>query len=241
MCYNVYGKYYGDVKSLNKILIIENENDINNMLRETFILAGYECTQAFSGTEGVLYARTEKFSLILLDLMLPGLSGEEALVKLKELQDTPVIVISAKSSLDSKVGLLTAGADDYMTKPFELQELLARAAVQIRRYSGSFAVRENAHSVTYKNAVLSRDSFKITVSGTEIDLTKQEFRILELLMTHPGKVFSKQDIYDYAWEDYYIGEDKTINVHISNIRRKIKSVTDEEYIETVWGIGFKMK
>lgn len=235
------GNYYRDVKSVKKILIIEDENDINNMLCETFTLAGYECTQAFSGTEGVLYAKSEKYSLILLDLMLPGITGEEALVKLKALQDTPVIVLSAKSSLDSKVELLTSGADDYMTKPFELKELLARAAVQIRRYSGSNSAKENDASISYRDAVLSRDSFKITVGGTEIDLTKQEFKILELLMAHPSKVFSKQDIYDYAWEDYYIGEDKTINVHISNIRRKLKAVTDEEYIETVWGIGFKMK
>lgn len=209
------------------------------MIKAALGKAGYECVQAFSGTEGVLYAKTEKFSLILLDLMLPGITGEEALTKIKEIQNTPVIVISAKDSLDSKVELLTAGADDYITKPFELKELLARVAVQIRRYSGTH--EDKAEKLQYKDIALYKDSFKVTVKEDPIDLTKQEFRILELLMLHPDRVFSKQDIYDYAWDDYYIGEDKTINVHISNIRKKLKTVSDEDYIETVWGIGFKMK
>ena len=120
-----------------------------------------------------------------------------------------------------------------------MKELLARVAVHIRRYSESSG--EKPEDISYKGLTLCRNSFKVTLHETEIDLTKQEFKILELLLLHPNRVFSKQEIYDYAWEEYYIGEDKTINVHISNIRRKLKTVSDSDYIETVWGIGFKLK
>lgn len=224
---------------MHRILIIEDENYINNMLKEALTKAGYECTQAFSGTEGVLYARNEKFSLIIMDLMLPGITGEEALGRIKAAQQVPVIIVSAKDSLESKVELLTAGAEDYITKPFELKELLARVAVQIRRYSESAGIRNE--NLRYKDIELNKSNYSAAVNGTEIELTRQEFKILELLMLHPDRVFSKQDIYDYAWEDYYIGEDKTINVHISNIRKKLRAVSDTDYIETVWGIGFKLK
>lgn len=180
----------------------------------------------------------ETFALAVMDLMLPGLPGESLLPKLKEIQPIPVIVVSAKDSLDSKVNLLTSGAEDYLTKPFEIQELVARVGVQIRRFAGDDDA--SAKTLKYKDLILNQESFTASVNGTEIPLTKQEFKILELLLSHPNKVYSKQDIYDYAWDDIYIGEDKTINVHISNIRKKLKAVTEEEYIETVWGIGFRL-
>ena len=223
---------------MKNILIIEDDTDINNVISETLTKAGYHCTQAFSGTEALMCLERETFALAVMDLMLPGLSGESLLPKLKEIQQIPVIVVSAKDSLDSKVNLLTSGAEDYLTKPFEIQELVARVGVQIRR----FAVDDDtsAKMLKYKDLILNQESFTASVNGTEIPLTKQEFKILELLLSHPNKVYSKQDIYDYAWDDIYIGEDKTINVHISNIRKKLKAVTEEEYIETVWGIGFRL-
>ena len=219
-----------------KILIIEDDNDINNLIYEAFSKADFECTQAFSGTEGYLQLKLNKFSLVILDLMLPGMSGEELLAKIKPENTTPVIVLSAKGELDSKIDLLEMGAEDYITKPFEIKELIARAKVQIRRKGNS----DNFKNLTYKNLIYNKENFTVTVEGREISLTKQETKILELLLMHPDKVFSKQEIYSYAWDDYYIGEDKTINVHISNIRQKIKAVTDEEYIETVWGVGFRV-
>lgn len=221
-----------------KILVIEDDTDINNVIADTLTKAGYLCTQAFSGTEALLYLEREKFALAVMDLMLPGLCGEELLPKLKEKQKIPVIVVSAKDGLDSKISLLTNGAEDYLTKPFEIQELVARVGVQIRRFSQSG--ESPAQKLQYKDLVLDPSSFTASVSGQEIVLTKQEFKILELLLAHPNRVYSKQDIYDYAWNDIYIGEDKTINVHISNIRKKLKAVSAEEYIETVWGIGFRL-
>lgn len=223
---------------MKNILIIEDDTDINNVISETLTKAGYHCTQAFSGTEALMCLERETFALAVMDLKLPGLSGESLLPKLKEIQQIPVIVVSAKDSLDSKVNLLTSGAEDYLTKPFEIQELVARVGVQIRRFAGDDDT--SAKMLKYKDLILNQESFTASVNGTEIPLTKQEFKILELLLSHPNKVYSKQDIYDYAWDDIYIGEDKTINVHISNIRKKLKAVTEEEYIETVWGIGFRL-
>lgn len=220
-----------------RILVIEDDTDINNVIADTLTKAGYICTQAFSGTEALLYLERENYALAVMDLMLPGLSGEDLLPKLKEKQSIPVIVVSAKDGLDSKINLLTSGAEDYITKPFEIQELVARVGVQIRRFAGS---EETPKLLQYKDLVLNQASFTASANGEEIVLTKQEFKILKLLLSYPNKVFSKQDIYDYAWNDIYIGEDKTINVHISNIRKKLKVVSSEEYIETVWGIGFRL-
>ena len=132
-----------------------------------------------------------------MDLMLPGVSGEKLLPKLKEKQQIPVIVVSAKDSLDSKVNLLTEGAEDYLTKPFELEELIARVGVQVRRFAKEYNTENNL--LKYKNLVLNLDTFTAEINGTEIILTRQEFKILELFMSHPNKVYAKQDIYDYAW------------------------------------------
>ena len=202
---------------MEKILIVEDDTDINNMMADALQKAGYGCVQAFSGTEGLLYIERESFSLVVLDLMLPGMNGETLLPQIKERQAVPVIVVSARDSIDSKVGLLTSGAEDYMTKPFNIEEFIARVGVQIRRFSGKPQNRTEG-VVSYKEMKLNPESYSVTVNNRPLDFTKQEFKILELLLMHPNKVFSKQDIYDYAWDDIYIGEDKTINVHVSNIR-----------------------
>lgn len=225
---------------MKKILIIEDNTEINHMIADALKKAGYECTQAFSGTEALLYYEKENFSLVLMDMMLPGLCGDELFPKMKAMKDVPVIIVSAKDEMDTKVQMLTSGAEDYITKPFELPELIARVAVQIRRSSNSKEEETDGSRLTYKELVLDEPSFTVLVNDNEVQLTKREFQILALLVAHPKRVFTKQDIYDCAWNEIYIGEDKTINVHISNIRKKLKEFTDTEFIETVWGIGYKL-
>ncbi len=221
---------------MQSILIVEDDVNINNMIFEALSKQGLLCTQAFSGTEARLCVKNQQYDLILLDLMLPGIGGVVFLQELRTYSRVPVIIVTAKDELDSKVDLLTIGADDYITKPFELKELIARVLVQLRRESN-----QGFEILSCKDLQLNKSTFEVKIKSTEINVTKQEFKILELLLSNPNRVFSKQDIYDYAWTDYFIGEDKTINVHISNIRTKLKKVTEDEYIETVWGIGFKLK
>lgn len=223
---------------MKKILIVEDDNDINAMIKEHLEKRGYACTSAFSGTEALLLVKADSFDLMILDLMLPGLPGQEVLAKLRETIQVPVIVLSAKDELDTKVDLLTIGANDYMTKPFELKELEARVIVQLRNVTDG--AQNKRESYSYRDLHFDMEKKLLFVGEEAVTLTAQELRIMELLLKHPGKVFSKNEIYEYAWENYYIGEDKTINVHISNIRSKIKQVTDTEYIETVWGLGFKL-
>lgn len=222
---------------MKKILIVEDNTQINNVINDFLCKKQYNCVQAFSGTEALLHLKSQSFDTIILDLMLPGISGSELIEKIKPEIKTPIIILSAKDELNTKVNSLMLGADDYITKPFELEELYARINVQLRKSSQQL---QDDALIKYKDLVLSKQKHTVTVKEHELSFTRQEFKILELLLSKTDKVFSKQEIYDYAWYDYYIGEDKTVNVHISHIRSKIKQHTEDEYIETVWGIGFKI-
>lgn len=220
---------------MSRLLIIEDDVNINEMLQEAFGKKGYEVVSAYSGTEGILRIEKETYQMVILDLMLPGMDGQQVLKNIREKSNVPVIVLSAKDELDTKVDLLMSGVSDYMTKPFELKELEARVLVQLRNAAG-----KNEVFLEYRDLRIDREGKKVILCGKPLSLTAQEYRILELLLKHPQKVFTKNEIYEYAWEEYYMGEDKTINVHISNIRQKMKKITQEEYIETVWGMGFKL-
>ncbi len=217
---------------------MEDSNDINMMINRALSKEGMECVGAFSGTEAVLRLENEDYDLVILDLMLPGMDGAEVLRRVKAKKNIPFIVLSAKDELDTKVELLMLGANDYMTKPFEIKELIARVQVQLRSNVSGMAGGEKI--LEYKELCLDYNSKDVKVNGHSIALTAQEYKIMELFLKNPGKVFSKNEIYEWAWDDYYMGEDKTIYVHISNIRQKIKKYAQEEYIETVWGLGFKL-
>ena len=221
------------------ILIIEDDADISQLLYTALSKDGYDEVQAYSGTEGkiLLGMKEKRFALILLDMMLPGISGEELLSFIRSDSDIPVIVLTAKDELDDKISVLIGGADDYITKPFEIPEVLARIQVQLRH-----AVKEQeSDRLTYRDMVLDKTTRQVMIGGSPLPkITKQEFAILELLIRHPKQVYSKEDIFEYAWEEPYIGETKTLDVHISNIRKKIKAVSSDEYIETVWGIGYRL-
>ncbi len=219
-----------------RILIIEDNEEINDILKEAVNGAGYEAVQSFSGSEGLLRFSTEDFDMVLLDLMLPGIKGEEVLQKIKEKSDIPVLVLSAKTDIEGKVNLLRQGASDYITKPFDVREVLARIDLHAKN-SGTKTV---SNSLTYNEISINDESHVCSVNGNEISLTKHEFNLLRLLVLHPEKVYSKRELFELAWEEEYIGEDNTVNVHISNIRKKIREYSDNEYIKAVWGIGFRI-
>ncbi|CEN81307.1 response regulator transcription factor [Paraclostridium sordellii] len=223
------------------ILVVEDDVDINNLITKTLEKHNYKVTQAFSGSEALLQLSISEFKLILLDLMLPGMSGEDIINKTREKKEIPIIVISAKTSLQDKVNVLNIGADDYIIKPFELEEVIARVNSLLRRYK-KYEINTPSNEVyKFKNIMLEEETRKVKVKEKEIHLTGYEFDILSILIKHPNRVYSRESLYEQVWKNGYYGEDNSVNVHISNIRKKIKSVAeDEDYIKTVWGIGFKL-
>ena len=232
------------------ILIVEDDNDINQMLKELLTQHHYVVRQAFSGTEALMHIEREQPEAVILDLMLPGMNGEELLKRIKaQYPNVAVLIASAKEEVTTKVSLLRAGADDYIIKPFDTEELLARLEV-ILRHKGKDNMGNNqppngtgsGRVLEYKDIRIEQDNFRVTVSETEIKLTKREYLILELLMGNPDKVFTKNNIYESVWNEEFLGEENAVNVHISNLRQKLAKVNDKEsYIQTVWGIGFKMQ
>ena len=218
---------------MTEILMIEDDMSIGNMLEKTLTNEGYAASRAYSGTEALLLLKESKPSLILLDLMLPGLSGEELLPRLKGI---PVIVMSAKSDSATKVDMLLGGAYDYITKPFDIDELLARITVALRK-----GRLEDSGMISCKGLTLDTQTHTVTVNETEIKLTRTEFAILKLLMQNPDKVVAKLTILDKISEDTPDCTESSLKQHISNLRKKLKADDGQDRIEAVWGIGFKLR
>ncbi len=219
------------------ILIIEDDKEISNMLRDYLSQHGHTPTCALNGVEGIRLALNAQHDLILLDLMLPYKSGDELLRELREVSSVPVLVISAKTLTQTKVELLRLGADDYITKPFDLSELLARIEANLKRYVKSAATGNTV--LSFRNITMDRQQKSVTVNNYPLTLTAKEYQILELMLSTPQKVFSKQNLYESVWNEPYAYDDNTINTHISNLRKKLKEA-GADYIETVWGMGYKL-
>jgi DNA-binding response OmpR family regulator len=222
-----------------KILIVEDDKEISDMLLDFLSKNGFVADAVPNGLLGLKQVASGDYSLILLDLMLPFKSGDEFLREIRQFSDVPVIVLSAKSLTQDKIDLLHLGADDYVTKPFDLNELLARILSNIKRYSGNRSTENNV--ITYGKMSLNTTGKELIVNGITVSLTAKEYDLLELMLSNPKKVFSKQNLYESVWGELYAYDNDTINTHISNLRRKLKDASVEDYIETVWGIGYKMK
>lgn len=216
------------------ILIIEDDMHIGNALEEALIREGYRVLRAYSGTEALYVLSETKPDLVLLDLMLPGLNGEEVLPRIKGI---PVIIISAKADIDNKVNLLLGGAADYVTKPFHTKELLARIAVQLRNAVSI----PDTKVLTFEDLTLDPDTHTVTAGAAEVKLTRTEFAILKLLVQNPAQVITKSLLLDRISEDTPDCTENSLKIHISNLRKKLRGVTDKDYIEAVWGIGFKLR
>lgn len=217
------------------IAVIDDDIYIGNMLEEVLINEGYRVLRAYSGTEAVLLLSTQTPDLVLLDLMLPGMDGEQVL---SHIQGIPVIILSAKAEVDDKVRLLLVGAADYVTKPFKVKELLARITVQLRLHPK--ASSENS-SISFGQIVLSPDTHNVTVQGRSVRLTRTEFAILKKLMQNPRQVITKTQLLNEISEDTPDCMESSLKVHISNLRRKLREADGKDHIESVWGIGFKMR
>jgi DNA-binding response OmpR family regulator len=218
---------------MSHILIIDDDEHISGMLSEALTAEGYTISAAYSGTEALMLLSKEKPDLILLDLILPGLSGEKLLPQIK---DIPVIIVSAKADVADKVELLLGGAADYITKPFDMQELLARIAVQLRKNSGN----TDRTALSFCGITLNTDTHTVDANGTEIKFTRTEYAILKLLIQNPEQVVAKLTILERISDDTPDCTEDSLKIHIHNLRRKLKAVTGKEYISAVWGIGFML-
>ncbi|SHO49193.1 response regulator transcription factor [Anaerocolumna xylanovorans] len=221
-----------------KILIIEDNKDVNFMLYETLSEAGYKLCSAYTGIEGVHKIKNEEWDLILLDIMLPFKSGDAVLKEVREFSDVPVIIISAKDMVRTKIDLLKLGADDYITKPFDLEEVAARVETLLRRVRRQ---KEKEQIYTFKELALNGNAKRFYVMEEEVELTAKEYLIMELFLKNQDKIFTKAKLYETIWEEEYLGDDNTVKTHISNLRNKLKNANSrEEYIETVWGLGYRL-
>lgn len=219
---------------MKNILIIDDDIHIGNVLEETLKKEGYEILRAYSGTEALLVLAQNKTDLVLLDLMLPGLNGEDILPQIKNI---PVIVLSAKVDVDSKVDLLLGGAADYVTKPFNTKELLARIAVQLRNTPNI----GEPPVLTFDDMELNTDTHIVTIGTNHIKLTRTENAILKLLMKNQTRVITKSIMLECISEDTPDCTESSLKIHISNLRKKLRALTEKDYIEAVWGIGFKLR
>ena len=222
-----------------KILLVEDEEKLARMVEMELRYEGYEVTKAFDGRSGLEQALSGKYDLVLLDLMLPGLTGEEFIAEMRQKKTMPIIVLSAKAGLEDRVNVLRLGADDFIPKPFDNAEVLARVEAQLRRYK-QFSGGGGSAVLTHGDLTLDREGVTVTAAGKPVTVTAREFDILTLLMEHPKKVFTREQLYEQVWGGEYMGDDNTVNVHISNLRAKLAKASPAEYIKTVWGIGFKM-
>ena len=279
---------------MSKILVIEDDEEMNRLICEYLTESGYELMSATNGIAGLsILESTPDVDLCLLDLMLPMKSGDRVMQSIREFSDVPVIVLSAKNTVQTKIDLFRLGVDDYITKPFDLDELLVRVEAVMnrciyRKSSGdpcgikgiaghssndeksvaSMDVsgrlnpeRENTnagvalgnevntkntkvvhqgYSYIYKHLTMDDEAKNVTVNGNKLDITAKEYGILRLLLTNPNKLFSKANLFESVWDETYYPEDNVLKVHMSNLRNKIKKYDDQEYIETVWGMGYKL-
>ena len=228
----MFGTKKGE-SEMKTILIIEDDAHISDMVSDALTAEGFRVLQAWSGTEALLLLEKETPDLILLDLMLPGYSGEELLPQIKEI---PVIVISAKAGVDSKVETLLSGARDYLSKPFSLKELLARITVQLR----NTVSRPRRTRLSFERLSLDTASHEVFAGDVPVKLTRTEFAILKLLMGNPSQVFTKAAILDALSEETPDCMESSLKVHVSNLRKKLRAACGRDYIESVWGIGFKL-
>lgn len=223
---------------MQKVMIVEDDVEINKLLTDFLNKNGYDVFCQYDGLHVLDCLLENKIDLLLMDIMLPYRSGDIVLSDIRRHSTVPVIILSAKETTQNKIDLLRLGADDYITKPFDMEEVLARMESNLRRTQ----IQNGSQSFfQHKDLILDFEKNTVFLQGKELFLTAKEYAILELLMKYPDKVFSKANLFQSIWGTEYISEDNTLNVHISNLRNKLKNICPEEdYIDTIWGIGYRL-
>lgn len=219
-----------------RILVVEDDSEISRLLCSCLQEHGYTAEAALDGNIASSVMKKQSYDLVLMDLMLPHKDGEQVIKELREYSDIPVIVLSAKSMMETRLEVLRLGADDYILKPFDLSEVLVRIEVVLRRSGNKQSEVLRSGALEFNIAEKS-----VTFDGKSIALTAKEMQLLQLFLEYPTKVFSKANLYESVWNDEYFYEDNTINVHVSNLRSKLKKASGKDFIDTVWGIGYRLK
>lgn len=222
---------------MSKLLIVEDDGNICQLL-ELLLKDNHKLTIVNTGTEALLQVNQAQFDLILLDLMLPGVTGESVLTTIRKTSQTPIIITPAIDDKAKIVELLKLGADDYLTKPFNLDELQARIDVQLRKISHEMLPDK---TFAYKNLSLNPENLELRIGDAKLTVAQKEYQIMALLINHPNKIFTKENLYERVWQENYLGGENTLNVYLSNLRKKLKAADPEtDYIETVWGMGIRL-
>ena len=220
-----------------RIAVIEDDKEISSILTKILTENGYDAKAAYDGSEALRMLKKNEFDLVLMDLMLPFVNGETLIYELRKISDTPVIVISAKSMMETKLEVLRLGADDYIIKPFDINEVIVRIEVVLRRVQTA----DTGNILSIGKLRLNTAEKRAEWDGKPVSLTAKEISLLELFMKNPKKTYTKAELYETVWNDVYYYEDNTINVHVSNLRSKLKKVSGQDHIETVWGIGYRLR
>lgn len=226
----------------NKVLVVDDEKLIVKGIRFSLEQDGMEVTCAYDGEEALQYAKEQNFDIILLDVMLPKLTGFEVCQQIREFSSVPIIMLTAKGDDMDKILGLEYGADDYITKPFNILEVKARIKAIIRRTSKNAKKKENDTTITSGDMVIERDNRRVMIGGREINLTAKEFDVLELLATNPNQVYSREKLLTLVWGADYPGDVRTVDVHIRRLREKVETNSSEpKYVHTKWGVGYYFK
>ena len=224
---------------LGKILIVDDDAHINELIDMYLKSGGYSTKKCFNGNDACSIVTSENIGLVILDVMLPGKDGIEVLKYIRKSSDVPVIMLTAKGEIFDKVLALELGADDYMVKPFDPKELLARVKAVTRRY---VVDNQSKDVIKYSDLIIDIGAYEVTYKENIVKLAPKELELLHFMASNPNKVFTRANLFESVWKDDFIGDDNTVNVHVSNLRSKISKVDKiNEYIQTVWGIGFKLK
>lgn len=225
-----------------KILVVEDDREINQLVSTYLLKEGYAIESVYNGLDAVSRLSSDSYHMVLLDLMIPMVDGYEVLRKIREKEKIPVLILSAKSDETDKIIGLGLGADDYMTKPFSITELIARVKAQLRRYLYFSGISEETMQVLkHLDIEMNTGTYELSVGKKAVSLTAKEFEILKLFMSNPKKVFTKTQIFNVVWGEDYMNDENTVMVHIHRLREKIEAdPSNPRYIQTIWGIGYKL-
>lgn len=221
---------------MQKILVIEDDDTINRLLFD-LLKDRYDVTQAYAGTEGKRLLESESFDLLLLDLMLPGVSGEELISTIREQSSVPIIVITAKAEVNVLANVLKIGANDYIAKPFNAIEVLARVEARLRSTDSQVVSQQ----LSLEDIHMNEESHQVIINKQEVSFTQKEYELLKCFLEHPKKVFTKANLYETVWNVPFLGDDNTVTVHVSRLRNKVNQYSQKEWLQTVWGVGFKFQ